>query len=244
MKRFLIILLVVITAIILVYTASIAGGAVANKQKQNINVFHPPTPNKKPVFISITGSPGSGKTWAGEKLSKMGYFVVDTDDIIWQNDLFSRCDAIAFENGLTQESIDAAGNFFLKIMDAELNRIMAIATRNIVFVGIPHITYPHTKHDNFFVSREIQNCQYKFFISTDIENLLSHILDRDYVRKICDGKEFKKRLLQGTESINMLSRSSVERMDTSLSSYYEDLGYVKKSQKEIIKFISKKISKI
>lgn len=243
MKFFFLILLVIITAIILIY-ASIDGGAVANIKKQLGDDFHPPTINKNPIFVSIAGSPGSGKTWMGEKLTKMGYFVIDTDDIIWRNDLFSRCDSIAYEKGLTQESIDKAGEFFLKIMDAEIKRITAVATRNLIFVGIPHITYPYTTKNNFFISQEIQNCNHKFFISSDIENLLGNILDRDYVQKICNGKEFKKRLLQGAESINMLSRSGIERMDESLATFYMEMDYTKKSQQEILKFISKKINKI
>lgn len=87
------------------------------------------------MLIAITGTPGTGKTSAGEALSKRGYYVVDLDDaarkggFVTGRDIMRQADEVDVEGLRDRLDVSAKVAFLRSHYSHRMNVNMAIVLR-------------------------------------------------------------------------------------------------------------------
>lgn len=204
--------------------------------------------NDSYISVHICGPPGSGKTFAGNQLSKkLGNkaIVIDLDYYTILEDNIEGQLQKDFNDGKSEDYISK--KFYEMLVSDRINKVINdnIDKKNVIFVGLPNIII-----DQKFYNIDLSDVvDLTLYIKSPLNKIINQRFNRDILNGfclICKDKKIQDNIIKGKMYMPQIgfSKESIKMGVIELEKIYVDnFGYKQMSQDQIIKFVLRQAKK-
>lgn len=193
-------------------------------------------------LMHITGTPGSGKTWAGNYMSKKypNLLVVDIDLIVKKEKIYQEVDNYFKKYKWSIESINSAGKLYTNMLDDAIWKIITenIYKKPILLVGIAYIMFEHDEKLYWSMPGFIHYVDNPYFIKISNAKLSEQRFHRE-IEPICSDKKFRKSIINGQYLLYFNSNKIIDDHKIVQGFYLENSKYKLMDQKDVINSVEK-----